>query len=288
LKHISGFSLLEVLVTAFLGALLLETILQSYLGAKNIYRAQNDLVSLSENIRTAEFILWQNIMQAGFVGCRKVSELNLSNHIQVQYTAMEFGIRGYNSFHLPAYLLNKHIVTGTDIIVIGKASSHAVSILDNVKKGSFSLSVAVNFVTKSKHILLISDCENADLFDVEGQKTGAIIAKTPLAHNYEWKKAQVRLFEELTFFIGRHSDRKNHPLPSLYFCTNRGYAEELISDVSDMKIYYGVIVNGSYQYLRAKSITAWDKVLSVIIDLKMHNNKLVKHQRIYVKLRERG
>jgi hypothetical protein len=281
LRYVNGFSLLEVLVAAFLGMLLLEAILQSYLSAKNVYRAQNELTSLSENIRTAEFILWQNIMQAGFAGCRKVSELNLSNHVQVKYTAMGFGIRGYNSFYLPNYLLNKHIVVGTDVIVIGKASSHAVSILKDVKKGAFSLPVAVSSVTKSKHILLISDCKNADLFDTE-------MAKTFLAHDYQQEKTQVRLFEELAFFIGRHSDRKNHPLPSLYICTNRGYAEELVSDVSDMKIYYGANVNGSYQYLRAPNIVAWDKVLGVIIDLKMHSNKLVKHRRIYVKLRERG
>jgi hypothetical protein len=292
IKQANGFSLLELLIAVFLGTLLLGVLLQSYLGAKKIYRTQSDLADLSENMRFADFILWQSITQAGFAGCRRASELDLINHVKDEkYAGLFFGVRGYDSVYLPSYLKGD-IVKGTDVIVIGKASSQVVSILENVAKGTDSILVEQNPTTESKHLLLISNCENADLFYSKGRRKKEIVSNASLAHAYNKKNAEIRFFEEVTFFIKYPSDKKNRPIPGLYFCINRGRADELISNVSDMQVSYGINVSGSHQYLKAKKIVdlkLWDKILDVRIDLTMHNKlKLsTKQKRIYIKLRGR-
>lgn len=293
-KQMSGFSLLELLLAAFLGVSLLGTVLQSYLGVKSIYRAQSDLANLSENMRFVDFILWQSIAQAGFAGWRRVAELDLNNSIKrEEYDNPFFGIRGYDSANPPFYL-NSSVVAGTDVIVIGKASSEATPVLNSVPKGARSILVERNLTTESKHFLLISDGENADLFSSKGQKK-KIINLSPLsaslAHDYRKGNAEVRLFEEMIFFIKYPSDKKERSLPGLYLCFNRGHVEELISDVSDMQVSYGVDIGGSHNYLKAKEIVKpelWDKVSDVRIDLTMHGKLLTKQKRIYIKLRERG
>jgi len=283
-----GFSLLELLIVAVLGLLLLEIVWQSYLSAKKIYHAQNDLAYLSENMRFADFVLWQNIMQAGFAGCRKISELNLSNH-----TGMIVGIRGYSSTHLPDYLFDSDIIKGTDIIVIGKASADSTSILDNVKRGITSFLVEKNPTTEGNRFLLISDCKNADLFEAKNWGVKKVFSGVELSNFYTRTNAEVRLFEELIFFISNtdRMDEKKRPIHSLYFSINRHRKQELIADVTDMQVNYGVDSNGSYKYLKARDIIdhkLWDRVSDVVIDLKMHSNLLSKHKRLYIKLRERS
>src|SRR3972149_9050090 len=111
-----GFSLLEILIATVLGLLLIEIVLQNYQSAKNIYRVQTELAYLGENVRFADFFLWQNITQAGFAGCRNISALNLTNHTQKHFKEIN-DIQGYDSKNLPNYLKGK-VLNGTDVIVI--------------------------------------------------------------------------------------------------------------------------------------------------------------------------
>jgi len=288
-----GFSLLEILIATFLGLFLLEVILQSYLTAKNIYRAQDELVIFSENIRFSGFILWQTITQAGFAGCRRVSELKLHNHTVMNFDEFTI-IRGYGSANIPDYLSDK-AVSGSDIVVITKASADFTQITSDIDIGSTSFKVIKNPATKTNPFLLISDCENADLLESNDSLGNRISFTNALDHAYAVKSSQVRSFEETSFFIGKRLDEKRDPVYGLYFSINRRRRQELVSGISNMEIMYGISSNGLglvTRYLKASEVDKarlWDKVLSVVIDLKVDSRLLLgAKSRVYIRLRERS
>lgn len=289
----SGFSFIELLVAMVLGLLLLEVLLQNYLGAKNLYRDQTELATLSENIRFADFTLWQNVMHAGYAGARRLSELKLDNHTKIDFDLFN-AIHGYDT-NLPDYLSGR-VIKGTDVIVIAKATSDISKITSDVKAGVKSLQVVQNPATINNNLLLISDCVNADLFAAKNYRGNTIYSEHKLSGVYKAGRSEIARFEELAFFISDTSriDGKGQPIYALYFSTNRGNKRELVSGVSNMQIYYGVDsreVGRVEKYLKAAMVNhdkLWGQVLSVIIKLTMKSQLLMLEKNMYIKLRERG
>ncbi|MEI8054922.1 MAG: PilW family protein [bacterium] len=266
LKLNTGFTLLEILIALFIGLTLVGILVQNYLSAKRIYKVQNEIAHFSEDIRFASSFLQQSIMQAGFVGCRRISELDFFEAPDV--------IHGYDS-------------RGTDVIVITKAKSESTTLTKNANAGDTSISVKKNLTTKSNQLLLISDCNNAELFT----------AGDTLKHSYQINNTTVRQFERITFFISEVSypTAENKHTYSLYFLVNHGEKQELIPEISNMQIDYGVDTLGENkitEHLKAVEITnrnLWDKVLSVAITLTPQDRLPgLKPWKIYIKLRERG
>jgi type IV pilus assembly protein PilW len=284
----AGFSLLEILIASVLGLFLIGIILQNYLSAKNIYNVEIEMARFSENVRFANFILQQDIMHAGFAGCRNIAELNLVNH-----TDMSFGVSdviyGYESGQMPGYLSRK-VASGTDVIVITKANVDITGLTADVQNGAAVIKVKQNPAVEGDQFLLISDCVNADLFIAKNWLGNAIAIEGQLNNSYQIKNTKVSRFEELTFFISKTKrvTAKNQPIYSLYFMINHGKKQELIPEVSNMQIVYRV----SKQYLKAGEITnqkLWDQVSSVVITLEPQNQLLaLKPWKIYIKLRERN
>ena len=288
-----GFSLLEILIATVLGLLLIEIVLQNYQSAKNIYRAQTELAYLGENVRFADFFLRQNITQAGFAGCRNIFALNLRNHTDMDFRDFD-AIHGYDSDHLPKYLLGK-VVKGTDVVVITKINGDVTRIVNNVEKGARSIEAEQNPATEGNPYLLISDCKNADLFIAKNYLGKTIASKTKLDHAYGIGTVVSR-FEELAFFVSKtdRKDERNQRIYGMYYSIDRGDKRELIPGVTNMQIYYGIgnNLNVVNKYLRAYEVSddkLWDKVLSIKIELKMQGRlSLINRRTIYIKLRGRG
>jgi Tfp pilus assembly protein PilW len=284
----AGFSLLEVLIASVVGLLLIGVVVQNYLSAKNIYNVETEMTRLSENIRFANFILQQNIMHAGFAGCRKIIELNLVNHTNMNFSASDV-IYGYESGQVPNYLSRK-VAPGADVIVITKANADITELVADVQSEATVIKVKQNPATEGNRFLLISDCVNAELLVAKNWLGNAVTIEKQLNNSYQTKNTRVSRFEELTFFISktRRVTAKNQPIYSLYSMINRGKKQELIPDISNMQIVYRV----NKQYLKAGEITnqkLWDQVLSVVITLEPQNQLLaLKPWKIHIRLRERN
>lgn len=288
-----GFTLLEVLLASVISMVLIGIILQNYLSTKNIYTYQNELARFSEDIRFADFFLRQNIEHAGFAGCRRISELELANHTNMNFNS----IYGYDSAHIPNDLRNTDMAAQTDIIVITKANSDITNLVTDVNINTAIINTKKNPATEANLFLLISDCNNGDLFTAKEHHTKIIHSKDALAHSYLAKNAIVSRFEELTFFIGKSKSlsSKNKPIYSLYFLVNKKDRQELIPEIKSMQIVYGVDMQGQNKvttHLKANEITKlnlWNNVLSVEITLTPQNRLLKSKQwKTYIKLRERA
>jgi len=291
-KH-QGFSLLEILIATALGLWLLAIVMQNYLLGKNIYGKAEDLAVLSENIRFADFVLWQNITQAGFSGCKRLTELNVSNHLSSKLMEIK-NIRGYSYRQAPKSLSSK-VILGNDIIVISKVATEVWYLTVDIKKGTKSFDIDQKINSKRNRWLMISDCVNADLFEINKHHSKTIRFNTPLQHQYKKKNTEVRFFEEIAFFISNtgRKDNKNNPILGLYFSINGGNKSEIISNVSDMKVYYGIDLNNQgtidkyYSAAEVSDIKLWDKVLSVVITLTFHSGYFSRQKSLYIKLRGR-
>jgi hypothetical protein len=297
-KSCAGFTLLEALLASAIGLVLFGVILQNYLSAKKIYKVQNEIARLSEDIRFANFYLPQSIMQAGFAGCRRISELELTNHHTGISFTTEDVIHGYdsNSAQNLSYLAKQKIISGTDVVVITKANSDITNVTNIADHGT-SIEVAKNPATEGNRFLLLSDCKNADLFIAENYEGRIIRFKNKLDHSYSPNKTYLARVERIAFFISKVSypTPKNKPIYSLYFLINNGEKQELIPEISNMQIIYGVATQRQgkvTEHLKAAEITnrgLWSKVLSVMIILTPQNKFLASKQwKIYIKLRERS
>lgn len=130
LYKVKGFSLLELLVTIFLGTLLLEIVASSYLVIKKIATMEERMVTANDSARIAIFLLWQNIMQAGAM-LPGEGKNNFRNVI-LPTPLGEFGICGYDArSNMPSHL-SKRIALGTDAIEILKGNARSVQHLERI------------------------------------------------------------------------------------------------------------------------------------------------------------
>lgn len=262
--YLKGITLLEVVIATSLGLILLASVFHVYLSSKRVYQKHIISSELQDGIRFVSSTLTQNIRMAGFAGCAKISNLKKMNHFTA-HKPLPFdldwdeNIYGFTSSNAPNYLHGK-IADNTDGIIIRKADIEA-------KQHS------------NDDILLISDCDYADLFKAQD--------RAKIINSYHRYNSLLNNFTEIIYFIGKSSrvDERNQPIYGLYSITNRGDKEELLANVNGMKINYGV---NKRQYTAEKigELNLWDAVETVSIDLIFsYKNTRFNKLHLFIKLR---
>lgn len=280
----SGFTLFEVMITCALGIMLCGVIMQNYLNNKNIYNVNNKIAHLNENLQFADFFLRQAVIHAGFAGCRNIPELepNLHNHTGIHF-----------DFSHP---ITSHQSTdkNSNILVITKANTAIIGIADDFQKSASSIKVTKNPATEGNTLLLLSDCQNADLFSINDyDNKQAINLINTLENNYSIKSASISRFEEMTFFIDKTSrlSTQNKPIYSLFFSINRKPKQELIPGIINMQINYE-INNNIAQDLTTEQMhnsNLWHQITTVKIILTLQEQLLgIKEWKICIKLHQKN
>jgi len=289
-KH-SGFTLLEVMIACMLGMVLCGVIMQNYLSNKNIYNLNTKIARLNENLQLADFFLRQAVLHAGFAGCRNISELKIHNHTNVDFKLnLTHPIFSYSNTD-----------KNSDILLITKVNTAITNInqdyirqnyinLDDKEKNS--IAVTQNPAIESNMILLISDCQHADLFATDNYiKTQAIDLHDVFSHDYSKQSTVVSRFEVMKFFIApsAHSHTKNKPIYNLYVSINNGRKNKLIPEITHMQIHYEINNNMAQDLTTEQmhSANLWDQITAVKIILTPQEQLLgIKKWRIYIKLQQ--
>jgi type IV pilus assembly protein PilW len=267
-----GFSLLEILLVIILGTMLLLGLTRIYLSMNNSHCHQVSMARLQENGRAASTILAKGIHTAGYFGCASRS--------------IQGGVEGYNSANLPDFLRNKNIAKNTDVIVIQKADSNITHLTKDASFSTQSISVESNPTSVNNLWLSISDCTASNIFQADSYVSQNIHLNRPVNHVFKKRDTEVAAFTEVAYFISEST---------LYSLTNGNrnpdaHKQAIVSGVKDMKIVYGVDLDGDGVvdiYYSADKVTAWNKVRSVEIVLQLEDGKEQKQWRTYVALRER-
>lgn len=223
LKKTQGFSLIELLIALTISLLILIITTTIFLAVQNNLCLQNEMSYLQENIRLATQLLTSDIRMAGYIGCPKLTD--------------GFPIKQFQSVELNPR--NKITATNNSVTVRHASVMHANLTQPIYNHSEIFLTPEPRF--KAGDILLITDCKNAEIFQVNKvlikDKEQKLLTTKPLAMEYE-KYAEVSLLEINNYFIDK-TDRQSvtgQTIYALYKRNIKGRKTELIENINSMHV----------------------------------------------------
>ena len=182
----SGFTLVELMIAITISIILLNGVLQIFQSTKQSYRTADGLSRMQETARYALDVLAQDIRSAGFLPCRKTTNiantLNTSSGSFDFFGAPLFGFEGGVSTFPAEFQVEGTThgtrLAGSDGLRIISGGNEVYSIVShNPTSAQFKLSGSHDI--EDGDILLVCDATNASIF----QTTNANQANVTIVHN---------------------------------------------------------------------------------------------------------
>ncbi|MEW5967276.1 MAG: PilW family protein [Pseudomonadota bacterium] len=303
----AGFGLVEIMVALVIGLILLGGIGVVFLGAKQTFRTQDDFSRIQENVRYALETIGVDVRMAGYSGCVNLSAIDPNNPaapIPVGVIAnnppalgLDQALRGYvGGAWTATAAAPANWVANTGVLQITRAADSGVTLTGNLVPTNANVQITgnpYNFV--AGEALLVSNCETADLFRATSVSSGggtvtithsAAQNSTPAPNTvYEYQNgAEVFRIANTVYFIGTNPAGN----PALYRTTFGGATEELVENVEDMVMRFGVDTNNDFivdSYVDVAGVTDWRQVLTARISLvfrSSNTNVATQDQNSYV------
>jgi type IV pilus assembly protein PilW len=285
-----GMTLVELMVAMTLSLVLMAGVTTLFQGTKLTRQLQDGMATVQQNGRYALHLLVRDIRGAGYTGCAGMEPTQISiiansppGGIAVfDESEVIFGIDNVtsgNAFGARA---------GTDIVRVRGGDDALVGLVGNTVPVNANIQTTVaRDIFEAGDLLLITDCETADLFRATNVSQSS--NKTTIAHAssqnttnflskpYD-KDAFILGFKSNTYFIrdtGR-TNRTGDPIFGLFREDYDGNVVELVDGIDDMQVTYGVDVTGDdvvdrYITAPAAGHALWTDVISVRIALLMNS-----------------
>lgn len=283
-----GLSLVELLISIGIGLLITLVIAYLYTESRTTYRLNDNLARLQENGRIAMEFIGRDLRMAGYWGCagRSIaSPINTLNDANAYAYQFAVPITGHEAMPagtwLPSLPSNlRSVQTATDVITIRTVFGKGITVLDHPggnPPGSADLKISSDHNLKEGDIVLVSDCSNAAVFQITNiNRAGGF---SNLVHNTgigtpgnatkalgkEYTGGTIQRIASFTYYIRLNVAGR----PSLYRYA-MGRSEELVENVENMQISYGVDEDNDGDvdtYKAANHVTDWQRVRAVDIRL---------------------
>lgn len=241
-----GISLVEIMIATVIGLVLTAAVIQLFASNKQTYRVTENASRVQESARFAMNFLISEIRMADFWGCRGYdvaidNNLNPDPHFNSFATALE----GTND---DAVSTNT-ITDGTDTITLRGAFSSGVFLTEIPASASADLKVTANNNLGKGDIVLLSDCDDGDIFQIKNALSGGgkvikletgVGSKGPGNLDASLKKqygkdAKIHKINFVQFTIRNGANGQ----PALFRSINGEAPEELVEDIENMQILYG-------------------------------------------------
>jgi type IV pilus assembly protein PilW len=326
-----GFGLVELMIALVLGLVLIAGAGQVFLSTKGVYRLEQGLSRLQENARYAMDTMTRDLRMAGYYGCagRVQNLLNESgpNYDEALFSTDQpvggweyngsspgttlslssFGLTGNPSSDwsgqgasgLPVAFRQATgngalVVPGSDVVVLKHAEAvMGLRLDDNNHANSNQLNIEGSAASgiPQNTILLVTDCEAADLFQNRNNENANTLSRGASNQNpgpgnknpgaYDWSKAwkgaaELYAFAIDAYYVGLGSDGK----PALYRLTFAGpngalgASEEVVEGVETLQLLYGEDTDGdgaTNRWRTASQVSDWEAVTAVRISLLMRS-----------------
>ena len=235
-----GVTLVELMIALAIGLLVTVAMLKVYVDASRMYRFNEGLARVQENGRFGLEFIRRDARVAGFWGCNSNAKPNP-------------GIKEASD----AYIDVDRYITGTeggdndpDSITFRSATGSGALVTSGMSGTAAGVTVKSVSALTTGTAVLISDCENGDLFQVTGisgetlaHAAGANANISPNLNKAYAAGARVYEAREATFCIAPGADpaqpalrRLVNPTPG-QTCASNG--DELIEGIENMQILYG-------------------------------------------------
>ena len=284
----SGLTLVELMVSVTLGLLITLAIGYLYVGSRQTYRLNDNVARMQENGRYAMEMISRDIRMAGYRGCAGMtiaSPINtLNNNTQYAYrfgTPVEgHEATGTNTWGPAKDASITDVVSGTDILTVRGVFGVGVTVTSHPggsPPGSADLKVNAGSGLEVGDIVLVSDCSNAAVFQITDINTSSGFdnvvhntgvgtpGNTTKALGKEYVGGEILRIATFTYYIRLNAAGR----PSLYRLS-RGTAEELVENVENMQVTYGVDTDGDRdvdEFRTANNVANWNAVRSVRVRL---------------------
>jgi len=293
----------ELMVSVTLGLLITLTIGYLYTSSRKTYRMNDNVARMQENGRHAMEMISRDIRMAGYWGCasmaitRPINTLDINNNPQYEYAyKFDTPVEGHNANDDPPLLRGiwetggtwtppsgawiTNVLKGTDILTVRSVFGNSVTVTAHPAgnpPGSANLSVNAGSGLAQGDIVLVSDCRNAAVFQITNVNTAG--GSDNLEHNTgagtpgnatknlgkEYLGGEIQRIATFTYFIRLNPAGR----PALYRFS-RGTAEEVVENVEDMQVTYGVDTDGDRdvdEFRTADNVANWNAVRSVRVRL---------------------
>ncbi|MCO6428104.1 PilW family protein [Nitrosomonas communis] len=289
-----GFTLVELMVAMTIGLLLLGGVIAILTATHQTYRVNEALARMQENARYAFQLLSRDIRMAGYFGCagNGIPTVNTLNNATDFFWRLGQALEGFEATSMTAWtpaLPDSGAIPsplgGRDIIVVRGIDGKETKVLSHPggnPPGSADLKVTVGSGLKENHIVLVTDCQAAAIFQITNFNTSS--GQDNIVHNTGGTNTPGNATKELgkeftggelikiatrSYFIRMIDD-----WPALYHKIGTNDAEELVRGVENLQIEYGEDLDGNWTadiYRTADAVADWGKVVSVRISLLMQS-----------------
>lgn len=312
-----GFSLIELLVAMAVGLVLIGGLYQVFVGSTGTYSVNERLSRVQENGRFALYLMRNEILGAGYLGCLQdvgelTSTLNDPTAFVLDFNQAIYGLEatGTNAWADDTAAVTP-TATGTADLALTSPVNHSDMLVirgidPNVtieltaemplSSADLKLSSGLSGILAAggNDILLVTDCEGATVFQTTGyttsngntvHNTGGLPAPTDPDYpgnatkdlGHTFAEGSQIFFPRTATYYVRNNDAGE---PALYRKIGLNAVEELVEGVESMQLRYGVDTDGDRMadgYVKATGISDWSQVVSVRVGLLMRSAKEVLH-----------
>ncbi|MGR8950651.1 MAG: PilW family protein [Gammaproteobacteria bacterium] len=307
-KRQRGFTIVELMVAATLGLLILAGAISMFVSNKRIYVEQDEMGRLQENARFALDLMIRDIRMAGYAGCADDIE-GVVNHVNgyddptdlFYFIAVEGSENAAN--WLPSNSTDEvaNMLAGTDGITIRYLAPTGINVVPPyMTTAAAAIHITTDSGLEKGDIISITDCGSADVVVMTSEpsdppcssfsnpsckstfnhNTGAVTGAAPgnwlkdLSKTYG-PDATILKFVANRYYIG--TDANNNPILKRMVGVDKNSGvtaiEELVEGVENLQVLYGEDTVGDDSvadtYVNAAAVTNWDNVVSVRISLLM-------------------
>jgi len=296
-----GFTMVELMVALGLSAGLLFGVLQIFDANSRSSRLQNAMGEVQEGGRIAIEMITRDIRMANTWGCNqnmygidpndKILEaiVTLPSPVGVQSSWGQGGVTGSDNVGSMTVGGSVTVEPGTDEFSLRGSFiiPHGVIRQPYMTNVASNIVIALGADIPAGTPLVVSNCLSSNLFlnsQTDTLTTGIITHAGPFLGLYEGNAQIARPFTH-QYFVGQNTGGGT----SLYRKVDNGPANEIVRNVSDMQVVYGIDgnTNGAAETFTASpSATQFTQVVSMRIQLTLESQSNVNSagplQKVYV------
>lgn len=296
-KSQRGLSLVELMIALALSATLIFGIFTVYLDSSRTSRMSAALARTQEAARIATDIMARDMRMVGFQGCADPDDVTLNIIADDPPTAdfFETTLRGWevtdgtwaDGTEFDGKEIEADAIVGSDVISVQRGETMEIELTGNMSANNANIQVQGDDVVRfaQNDIVMISDCEAADLFRISSQPSSNtwahannVNSTNRLSQAYT-DSARIMRFSSSVYYVadtGRDNDRGND-IFALYRQINNldGSAQtpqEIVEGVENLQIEYGELLGtNNVRYRPADEVGNMASVVALRIGMLISN-----------------
>ncbi len=307
LRNERGITLIELMISMALSLIVVGAVSYVYVGSRGAYRSNEGLARTQEVGRFALDYIASDLRMVSFAGCRS-RNLTADRMLMIARPAVNFNgvASGVNGFEDGTGWTNSTGIARVrgDVFGIRRAAGAGVEISANTVIGTPTVTLKNNCPRfRKSDVLMLASCDRAFVFrvtndpaatcdgtvgaitlehqaagagvgGVDGNGNNGIVSGSTSHQLFDhWKfpadaRAVVYRFDDIAYFIGQNPAGR----PGLYRTSSNGGTEELVENVEDMDVLYGVDTSVpadgiAENYVRADQVADWAQVIALRLSL---------------------